>query len=179
MATPPYVPAPRVSDRRPTDFPPTPPPRRLPPRPVERLEAPREPGFGAPGPDAGYGFLLGGAHRQHELIVAPGERREDARSAVASLGVRRAGRAGRAPVPGDIDFGSAVLGYDGRAPEAFARWRAVRLHGVHEDGQLAQWLADTVEQDLGVAGVPDRGAFDRWWAALAGGRNGDVGARPA
>lgn len=171
MATPPYVPQPAIVRLPRADFPSIPPPRRLPPRPVEMLEPPREPGFGVPGPDPGFGFVLA-ACRDADLVVAPGERREDAHWAVAAVGVRRAARAGRAPAPGDIEVGRVVLGYDGRAPEPFARWRAARLWGIHEDTDLAQWLADTVERDLGLERVPETGVLERWWASLAAATGG-------
>jgi hypothetical protein len=166
VATPEYVPEPAIVQVRTGDFPPLPPPRRLPPRPADVLDPPREPGFGAPGPDPGYGFLLGALH-EAELVIGPGEHRDDAHWAVAAIGVRRAARAGRAPISGDIDFGRSVLGYDGRAPEPFVRWRTNTLSGMHGDSDMAQWLADTVERGIGVDQVPGLTVLDRWWASLA------------
>lgn len=165
MATPEYVPQPALVKVRVTDFAGIPPPRRLPPRPVEMLESPGEPGFGVPCPDAGYGFLLG--HQlDGRLDVNPAEDREDAHWAAATLGVRRAGRAGRAPSVDDFDFGRTLLGYDGTAPESFVRWRTTRLQGVSRDPELGQWLADAAEEEVGVTEVPPREQLVRWWARL-------------
>jgi hypothetical protein len=165
MATPEYVPQPPLVKVRVTDFAGIPPPRRLPPRPVDMLEPPREPGFGVPCPDAGYGFLLG--HELAErLVLGPSEHREDAHWAASTLAVRRAGRAGRAPLVEDFDVGRALLGYDGSAPESLARWRAARLHGISRDPELIQWLGDSAEQTLGLADVAPREDLLRWWAEL-------------
>lgn len=165
MATPEYVPVPPLVDVRLKDFVGIPPPRRLPRRPVDMPEQPRGPGFGAPCPDAGYGYLLG--HQlAGRLVVSPEEDREDAHWAAATLAVRRAGRAGRAPLVADFDVGRALLGYDGTAPESFAPWRAAWLRGIVRDAELSQWLADTAEHDIGVEDVPPRDELARWWARL-------------
>jgi hypothetical protein len=165
MATPEYVPQPALVKVRLTDFAGIPPPRPLPPRPVEMLEPPREPGFGVPCPDAGYGFLLG--HRfAGYLVVDPAEDREDAHWAAATIGVRRAGRAGRAPEVNDFHAGRRLLGYDGTAPEWFVRWRTIRLHRISRDPHLAQWLADAAEEGVGVTAAPPREELVRWWTLL-------------
>jgi hypothetical protein len=167
MATPQYVPQPSRVEVRTTDFARIPPPRRLPPRPGEMVAPPAEPGFGVPCPDAGYGYLL--AHEFDDRVVAgPGEDRQDARWAAATLGVRRAGRAGRAPSIDDVEVGRALLGYDGSAPEWFVRWRTIRLHGICRDPNLAQWLADVTESAVGVDDVPPRDQLLAWWAGLDG-----------
>jgi hypothetical protein len=166
MATPEYVPESPLVRVRVTDFAGISPPRRRPPRPVEMLLPAEESGFGVPCPDAGYGFLLG-----HEfdprLVVDPAENREDAHWAAATLGVRRAGRAGRAPQADDFDVGQALLGYDGTAPEWFVAWRRTRLQGISRDADLGQWLADRAEEGVGVADVPPRDELMRWWTQLA------------
>jgi hypothetical protein len=164
MATPEYVPLPPLVNVRLKDFVGIAPPRRLPHRPVDRPE-PREPGFGVPCPDAGYGYLLG-----HELagrlVVGADEDREDAHWAAATVAVRRAGRAGRAPLVADFEVGRELLGYDGTAPESFERWRAAWLRGIVRDPGLSQWLADTAEHGIGVEDVPPRDEVARWWALL-------------
>jgi hypothetical protein len=130
---------------------------------------PQEPGFGVPCPDAGYGFLLG--HQfDPRLVVDPAENREDARWAAATLGVRRAGRAGRAPQAEDIEVGQALLGYDGTAPEWFVAWRTTRLQGISRDADLSQWLADTAEEGVGITDVPPREELLRWWPSSRRGR---------
>jgi hypothetical protein len=165
MATPEYVPQPALVKVRLTDFAGIPPPRPLPPRPVEMLEPPQAPGFGVPCPDAGYGFLLGHQFAGY-LVVDPAEDREDAHWAAATIGVRRAGRAGRAPQVDDIDAGRTLLGYDGTAPDWFVRWRTIRLHGISRDPELAQWLADAAEEGVGVTAAPPREQLERWWTQL-------------
>jgi hypothetical protein len=165
MGTPEYVPQPALVKVRLTDFAGIPPPQRLPPRPVEMLEPPREPGFGVPCPDAGYGFLLG--HQlDGRLVVDPAESREDAHWAAATLGVRRAGRAGRAPRVDDFDVGRGLLGYDGTAPMWFVRWRTTRLQGISHEPELGQWLADSAEEGVGVDELPPRERLVHWWACL-------------
>jgi hypothetical protein len=178
MATPEYVPQPALVEVRMTDFAGIPPARRLPPRPAEMLTPPAEPGFGVPCPDAGYGYLLG--HQFDDRVVAgPDEDREDAHWAAATLGVRRAGRAGRAPRIDDIEVGRAFLGYDGSAPEWFVRWRTIQLHGICRDPNLAQWLADVTEYSVGVDDVPPRDQLLRWWAGLDGTTAPDAAGRGA
>jgi hypothetical protein len=165
MATPEYVPQSGLVGARVTDFPSVPPPRRLPPRPAEMLTPPAEPGFGVPCPDAGYGYLLG-HELDDRLETGPDEAREDAHWAVATVGVRRAGRAGRAPDIDDLAVSLAVLGYDGSAPEWFVGWRTIRLQGISGNTDLSQWLADTTEEGVGVGDVPPRDELVRWWTRL-------------
>ena len=152
VATPEYVPQPAIVEVRVTDFARIPPPRKLVSRPVEMLEPPREPGFGVPCPDAGYGFQLG-HELDRELVADPMENREDAHWAVATLAVRRAGRAGRAPRVDDIHVGRALLGYDGTAPTDLVRWHVLRLRGISREPELGQWLGDIAEQEVGVSDV--------------------------
>lgn len=178
MATPEYVPEPALVEVRMTDFAGIPAPRRLPPRPVEMLTPPAGPGFGVPCPDAGYGYLLG--HQFDDRVHAgPDEGREDAHWAAATLGVRRAGRAGRAPRVDDFEVGRALLGYDGSAPEWLVRWRTIRLHGISRDPALAQWLADETENAVGVEDVPPRDQLLRWWTRLDGPTAPDATSRGA
>jgi hypothetical protein len=166
VATPEYVPQPAIVEVRVTDFARIPPPRKLVPRPVEMLEPPREPGFGVPCPDAGYGFLLG-HELDRELVADPMENREDAHWAVATLAVRRAGRAGRAPRVDDLQVGRALLGYDGTAPSDLVRWRVLQLRGISREPELGQWLGDITEQGVGLSDVPSRDELARWWSRLA------------
>jgi hypothetical protein len=112
--------------------------------------------------------------RRFRVDTGPDEGREDAHWAAATLGVRRAGRAGRAPRVDDFEVGRALLGYDGSAPEWLVRWRTIRLHGISRDPDLAQWLVDVTEAAVGVDDVPPRDQLLRWWAGLDGTTAPDV-----
>ena len=148
-----------------TDFARIPPPRKLVPRPVEMLEPPREPGFGVPCPDAGYGFLLG--HKlDRELVADPMENREDAHWAVATLAVRRAGRAGRAP-GSTTSVGRALLGYDGTAPPDLVRWRVLQLRGIFREPNSASGWATSPSRGLVSRMCPHATSLARWWSRLA------------
>jgi len=165
MSTPPFVPTPPV--QRPTsraDFPDVPPARRWRPRPGAVQLQPRAPGLGRPCPDAGYALLL--AHRGEEtLVLEPGERRADAWWAVATLAMGHSGYLGRAPCMPDVNLARTLLGYDGRAPAEFARWRARELLGIARELKLRQRLVGVST----IAALPDPGDADavhRWRLAL-------------
>lgn len=128
---------------------------------------PRAPRFGRPCPDPGHGFLL--AHcLETQLVLGDHERPEDARWAVAKIGIRRADLAGRAPLVADVHVGRAVLGYDGDAPRAFVEWRTHRLWGIARDQHLEQWLGDLAEEGLDLARLdpPSPDEIERWWAQV-------------
>ncbi|HEV7763094.1 MAG TPA: hypothetical protein VGO78_28980 [Acidimicrobiales bacterium] len=159
---------------RATDFSGVAAPRHLPKRPGVTRRQPRGPRFGRPCPDGGYAFLLAHCSESH-LVLGAHDRPEDARWAVATIGVRRAGLAGRAPLASDVDVGRAVLGYDGDAPEAFVEWRTHRLWSIARDQHLEQWLGDLVEAgiDLTRREPPSRDEIERWWAHVSGAVAGD------
>ena len=151
--------------RRATDFAGIPPARRARPHPGEVLRHPRAPGFGLPCPDGGYALLL--AHlTETRVVLASGERLEDADWAVATVAMRRAGALGRAPLIEDIEVGRILLAYDDTDDAEFARWRARQLHGIAHDPDRLQELADAA---LGAAELRhplDPDAVHNWRNAL-------------
>jgi hypothetical protein len=107
---------------------PAPPRRWSPGRPGD----PRSPadiewggGFGTPGPDSGYAWIV---LADRELPMGEGEDPQDIRAAVAALMVARASHFGRAPVGGDADVAEMLLGYrtDGLPVEVIDRIAEIR-----------------------------------------------------
>jgi hypothetical protein len=150
----------------------------LPQRPGVTLHRPRTPRSGRPGPDGGYGFLLAHCLETH-LVLGAHDRPEDARWAVATIGVRRAGLAGRAPLAPDVQVGRAVLGYDGDASEALVEWRTHRLWDIARDPYVQQWLGDLVQAgiDLTRREPPSRDEIERWWAQVVATTHGNGAGR--
>ena len=94
------------------DFGGIPPARRSPLRPGAGRRPPLAPGFGLPCPDAGYALLL--AHLTgDDVVLEPGEERQDADWAMATVAMRRAGVLGRAPCVEDVKIARTLLAYDG------------------------------------------------------------------
>jgi hypothetical protein len=149
-------------------------PRR---RPQVELFAPRRRGCDRLRLDAGYAFLL--AHcLEAQLVLGDDEHPEDARCAVVTVGVRRAGLVGRAPLAADVDLGRALLGYDGDAPRPFVEWRTHRLWGIARDPGLERWLGELVEESLHLhrPDPPSSEQIARWWDCV--GATAPSGARP-
>ena len=165
MATPRFVPVPPMARVRATDFAGIPPARRALPRPGEDLRHPRAPGFGLPCPDGGYALLL--AHlTETRTVLAPGERREDADWAVATVAMRRAGALGRAPFIEDLEVGRILLAYDDTDDPEFARWRARQLYGIAHDPDRWQPLADAALLAAELRHPLDPDAVRTWRNAL-------------
>ena len=166
MATPRFVPP--VTDLRPPrrmDFGGIPPARRLPLRPGAGRRPPLAPGFGSPCPDGGYALLL--AHlADDDVMLEPGEEREDANWAIATVAMRRAGVLGRAPFAEDVKIARTLLAYDGSEDGDFSGWRVRRLTGVADDADLRQRLADVAIVAAEMHHPVDVDAARRWRAAL-------------
>jgi hypothetical protein len=141
-------------------------PRHLRKRPGVTRHQSLAPLFGLPCLDGGHALLLAYCS-QNPLVLGAHDRPEDARWAVATIGVRRAGLAGRAPLASDVDVARTVLGYDGDAPEAFVEWRTHRLWGIALDPHVEMWLGDLVEEAVDLTrDPPSRDELARWWAQV-------------
>lgn len=72
--------------------------------------------LGAPGPDAGYAFLLFERVRKR-LVALAGESADDVKTAITASALRRASRRGRGPMIGDLDWAArywGMIGEDGK-----------------------------------------------------------------
>jgi hypothetical protein len=166
MATPPFVPTPRSTQRpRDTDFAVIPPARRSPLRPAAGRRPPHAPGFGTPCPDAGYALLLARL-TECQLELEPAERRDDANCAIATIAIRRAGLLGRAPFFDDLAFARALLAYGDGDSADFARWRTRHLAGIARDADLSERLADVAMLVADMAHPPTDDTVSAWQAAL-------------
>lgn len=90
---------------------PVPPPRRWSAtRPAEIVGIqPEGPMLGAPGPDAGYAFLLFERLRKR-LVAVSGESLTDVKTAITATALRRASHFGRGPAIGDLEWAAAYWG---------------------------------------------------------------------
>ncbi|MCY4424195.1 MAG: hypothetical protein OXC06_14135 [Acidimicrobiaceae bacterium] len=143
MAAPSYVPA---SAKAPSIY--RSPPRRDDPwtadRPGEVVggEHPAGPGLGCQGPDQGYALKL--AQRfAGKLVLAAGEREDDALAGCGAVALRRASLFGRAPVVHDLRLSLELFGYLIDADAALVTWRRAHFagaaghHGYHVKLRLA------------------------------------------
>jgi len=98
---------------------------------------------GNPGPNVGYGYTL--AERARDRIkLAPHEDLQDAISVVAEVAMKRAAAFGRAPVIGDVELATALLGYDGGADDGFTAWRTRAVHDAADHYPLRRAIVDSV-----------------------------------
>ena len=100
------------------------------------------PGLGNQGPDQGYALKL--AERSAgQLVLAPGEREDDALAGCVSVALRRASMFGRAPVVHDVRLALELFGFLGEADAELVVWRrdqfagAAGHHGYHVKLRLA------------------------------------------
>ncbi len=105
-------------------------------------DAPAGPGLGYQGPDQGYALKL--AERfAGQLVLAPGEREDDALAGCVSVALRRASMFGRAPVVHDVRLALELFGFLGEADAELVVWRrdqfagAAGHHGYHVKLRLA------------------------------------------
>ena len=147
VAAPSYVPA---TAKAPSIY--RSPPRRDDPwvadRPGEVVgsEAPAGPGLGNQGPDQGYALKL--AERfAGQLVLAPGERENDALAGCVAVALRRASMFGRAPVMHDVRLALELFGFLDEAADAeLVAWRRDRFAGAagHHGYHVKLRLADLV-----------------------------------
>ena len=130
------------------------PPRRDDPwmadRPGEVVgrEAPAGPGLGCQGPDQGYALKL--AERfAGRLVLAAGERPDDALAGCCAVALRRASLFGRAPVMHDMRLALELFGFLIDADEAQVAWRRPRFAGAagHHGYRVKLRLAGRVPED--------------------------------
>jgi hypothetical protein len=119
---------------------------------------------GTPGPNVGYGYTL--AERVRDRIqVAAHEDRHDAISVIAEVAMKRAAAFGRAPVIGDVELAMTLLGYDGRADDAFVAWRTRAVHDAAHDYLLRRAIVDSVPEALLAKTGADVGSEIASWRA--------------
>ena len=105
-------------------------------------EAPAGAGLGYQGPDQGYALKL--AERfEGRLVLAAGEREDDALAGCCAVALRRASLSGRAPVVHDLRLALELFGFLDEADAELAAWRrdqfagAAGHHGYHVKLRLA------------------------------------------
>ena len=123
-------------------------------------EPPAGPGLGNQGPDQGYALKL--AERfAGRLVLAAGEREDDALAGCVAVALRRASMFGRAPVMHDLRLALELFGFLAEADADLVAWRRDRFagaaghHGYHVRLRLADLvLAETLRlTPAGVAGA--------------------------
>ena len=100
------------------------------------------PGMGCQGPDQGYALKL--AQRfEGQLVLAAGEREDDALAGCCAVALRRASLFCRAPVMHDLRLALELFGFLGDADAGLVHWRrplfagAAGHHGYHAKLRLA------------------------------------------
>ena len=106
-------------------------------------EAPAGPGLGNQGPGQGYALKL--AERfAGQLVLAAGEREDDALAGCVAVALRRASLFCRAPVMHDLRLALELFGFLAEADDELVAWRRDRFagaaghHGYHVKLRLAQ-----------------------------------------
>jgi hypothetical protein len=113
---------------------------------LSSLRAPTGPGFGATGPDLGFGLKL--AKRvAGRAVLAEGERRDDVIMGCFVVGARRASIFHRAPVLHDMELAFTLWGFFPGAPPELVAYRRPLFAGVAEDYWGQRALAGTVAEE--------------------------------
>ena len=106
------------------------------------------PGLGNQGPDQGYALKL--AERfAGRLVLAPGEREDDALAGCVAVALRRASMFGRAPVVHDLRLALELFGLLDEADAELVAWRCDRFAGAagHHGYHVKLRLADLVPEE--------------------------------
>lgn len=133
-------------------------------------EAPAGSGLGYQGPDQGYALKL--AERfVGQLVLAAGEREDDALAGCVAVALRRASMFGRAPVTHDLRVALELFGFLDEPDAEVVAWRRDRFAGAagHHGYHVKLRLADLVPAEtlrLAPAAVAEARAED--WRALLG-----------
>ena len=126
-------------------------------------------GRGYQGPDQGYALKL--AERfAGQLVLAAGEREDDALAGCVAVALRRASIFGRAPVMHDLRLALELFGFVAEADPELVAWRRDRFAGAagHHGYHVKLRLADLVPEEtlrLTPAAVAEASAQD-WRAPL-------------
>ena len=114
---------------------------------VVGAEPPAGAGMGCQGPDQGYALKL--AERfGGRLVLAAGEREDDALAGCCAVALRRASLFGRAPVVHDLRLALELFGFLEDADAALVDWRrplvagAAGHHGYHVKLRLAELVPE-------------------------------------
>ena len=127
------------------------------------------PGLGNQGPDQGYALKL--AERfAGQLVLAAGEREDDALAGCVAVALRRASMFGRAPVMHDLRLALELFGFLGEADADLVAWRrnqfagAASHHGYHVKLRLADLVpAETLRRTPAAVA---QARNDNWRAPL-------------
>jgi len=127
------------------------------------------PGLGCQGPDQGYALKL--AQRfAGRLVLADGEREDDALAGCCAVALRRASLFGRAPVVHDLRLALELFGFLVDTDAGLVHWRRPLFAGAagHHGYHVKLRLADLVPEDtlrLTPAAAAEASARD-WHAPL-------------
>ena len=105
------------------------------------------PGMGHQGPDQGYALKLAQSFAGR-LVLAAGEREDDALAGCCAVALRRASLFGRAPVVHDLRLALELFGFLIDADAALVSWRRTRFaggaghHGYHVKLRLAEMVPE-------------------------------------
>lgn len=146
MTQPDYVPITPADRVRPVE--------RLPPARDWRAERPADlkgpqpsggRGLGTQGPDQGYGLLLADRFRPG-LVLAEGERADDAAAGCLGVALRRAALFERAPVVYDLELAFTLWGFLGGAPEDLVAYRRPFFVGAAHHYRQRRAIAERVPE---------------------------------
>ena len=128
------------------------------------------PGLGVQGPDQGYALTLARRLRD-QLVVADGERVDDAIAGCLGVALRRAALFGRAPVIDDFRLAFSLFGFlDSDAPHDLVEFRRHRFAGAvssHHHAEVRELALLVPEETLRMT-VSEVAARRADWRALLG-----------
>ena len=138
-------------------------------RPAElvSLRPPEGVGFGATGPDLGFGLKLAQRVAQNAEL-APGERLGDAVAGCFASGTKRASVLHRAPVVYDMEWAFALWGFLPGAPEGLVGYRKPLFAGAGHDYARQRAIADLVPERLAKLSPADVAAGLHDWSKWLG-----------
>jgi hypothetical protein len=124
--------------------------------------------FGVAGPDQGYALKLARLWEE-QLVLAPGEHREDAVAGCLGVATKRASLFGRAPVTYDLEVAYTVWGFLEVAPADLVAARGPRFAGCAHHYEAQRAIVDQVPVAtlrLSPADVKTRVASGDWKSLL-------------